>query len=144
MAIEPADLVERILPPECRSFVPIGSVVDREIPQVSRYSTVADALGVLSEKRAAGALVVDGDRTPLGFVSAAGLAAANASQVEQVMIPVGIVLHENVPICIAASLMASMPADRIAIVGDQRRAIGLFGSADLVRWIASEAERSRA
>jgi hypothetical protein len=55
------------------------------------------------------------------------------------MAPIGMVLHESVPLSVAASLVAALPASRIAVVSDGRRAIGMIVAADLLHWRASRA-----
>lgn len=143
MAIEPSKTGPYVLPPECRSFRPIGMVANRAVPQISPWLPAADAIEALRSAAAEEGLVVDGDGTPLGVVTVPRLEAADAgTDVDRAMRPLAVVLHESVPISIAASLMSSLPTDRIAVVGDGRRTIGLLCRDDLFRWIAAEAARN--
>lgn len=113
-------------------FRPIGSLANRAVPQVSLWLTASRASVVLQASTADEALVIDGDGAPVGVVTAAALrTAALEASTGQVMTAIGAVLHESVPASVAISLMASLPADRIAVIGDGRRALGLLAASDL-------------
>ena len=146
MAIDPSTIGKNVLPPGCRPFRPIGTVANRAVPQISPWLSAADAIVALRSALADESLVVDGDGTPVGMVTLSKLESASpASDVERSMTPIAVVLHESVPVSIAASLMSSLPTDRIAVVGDGRRAIGVLAGSDLLRWIVAETTgRSRA
>lgn len=139
MAIDPSTIGKNLLPPGCRPFRPIGSVANRTVPQISPWLSSAAAIDALRSAIADEGLVVDGDGTPVGFVTLSRLEGApSSSDVERLMTPIAVVLHESVPISVAVSLMSALPTDRIAVVGDERTAVGLLGGRDLLRWIASE------
>lgn len=113
-------------------FRHIGSLANRAVPQVSLWLTASRAAVVLQANAADEALVVDGDGAPVGVVTATALrTAAPEAYTGQVMSTIGAVLHESVPASVAISLMASLPADRIAVIGDGRRALGLLSASDL-------------
>lgn len=143
MASEPSTIGTYVLPPESRAFRPIGIVANRAVPQISPWLPVSAAIAALRSATTGEGLVVDGDGTPLGVVTLLLLqAAAPGSDVERVMRPLAVILHESVPISIAAKLMSTLPTDRIAVVGDERRALGLLSLDELLRWVAAEAVRN--
>lgn len=114
-------------------YRPIGTVANRKIPQVSPWIPAREAAGAIRAAGADEALVADGDGTPVGVVTAARLDAAPADAgTGQLMTPIAAVLHESVPLSVALSLMTFLPVDRIAVVTDGRRAIGILASCDLL------------
>lgn len=112
----------------------IGAIANRTIPQVSPWMPAGEAAAAVRSAGADEALVADGDGTPVGMVTAARLEAAPAGAgTGQLMTPIAAVLHESVPVSVAASLMACLPTNRIAVISDGRRAIGVLSPCDLLR-----------
>lgn len=127
---------------EWEPFRRIGTIANRAVPQVSPWLAAREAMAVLRAAGADEALVVDGDGTPLGAVTATSLEAGRPdAYAGQRMTPIGAVLHESVPLSVAALLVMTLPVDRIAVVSDGRRAIGILRAADLVAWEALHARR---
>ena len=116
-------------------FRRIGAIANRAVPQVSPWLAAKEAVAVLRAVGADEALVVDGDGTPRGSVTRACLEAGRPdAYAGQRMAPIGAVLHESVPLSVAASLVRALGVDRIAVVSDGRRAIGMLRAADLAAW----------
>lgn len=112
----------------------IGTIANRAIPHVSPWMPAREAAAAVRSAGADEALVADGDGTPVGMVTAARLDGAPAGAgTGQLMTPIAAVLHESVPVSVAASLMACLPTDRIAVISDGRRAIGVLAPCDLLR-----------
>lgn len=137
MAVDPGAFLFPAVTPEWEPFRRIGTVANRAIPHVSPWLAAPSAAAAIRAVGASEALVVDGDGTPLGVVTAAQLDAMPGAPIGETMTTIGAVLHESVPLSVAASLMASLRADRIAVVSDGRRAIGVLTSAELRRWSAA-------
>ena len=86
------------------------------------------------------ALVVDGDGHPLGVVSLERL--ARGGSVCDAIEPVAIHLNGSVPIAVAATILGASSAERIAVLDDGQRALGIVSSRDILRWVGREAGRS--
>jgi len=128
--------------PTWEPFRTIGSIANRAVPQVSPWMSAGAAAAAI---RAAGmdeALVVDGDGTPLGAVTVAQLeAGGEGAYAGDRMVSIVAVLHESVPLSVATSLVVALSANRIAVVSDGRRAVGMIAAADLLRWKANHVTR---
>lgn len=118
----------------------MGEIADRDVPRVSPFLPAMQAGEVLRAASASEAIAVSADGTPLGLVSASRLALlSSGEETARAVTPLGAVLHESVPISVAAALMASLPSDRIAVVSDERKVVGLVSARDVLRWVAREA-----
>lgn len=121
-------------------FRRVGEIADRGVPRVSPFAPASQSEAILRNAGATAALAVSADGTPLGVVTAARLALLSSDDQTFVAVtPLGAVLHESVPISVAVALMASLPADAVAIVSDNRQAVGLLCARDVMRWVAREA-----
>ena len=132
----PTDVVQI---PAWEPFCRIGTIANRSVLQVSPWLTARAAAAVLREASADKALVVDGDGTPLGVVNCGRLEKSEPmTSTGALLTPLAAVLHESVPVSVAASLMAASLGNRIAVVSDGRRACGVLNAADLLLWQASQ------
>lgn len=114
---------------------PIATVMDPCVPRVppdAGAEAVLNAMGPYPQ-----ALVVDGDGKPLGLVDRVRI--ADGGTARQMMTTMPVSLHGSVPASVAASLMAASGTDRIAVLADDGRAVGLLTARDLLGWVAREA-----
>ena len=127
--------------PTWEPFRTIGAIANRAVPQVSPWASAGAAAAAV---RAAGmdeALVVDGDGIPLGAVTVAQLEAGGEGAYAGDRMVSIVAVHESVPLSVATSLVVAQSANRIAVVSDGRRAVGMIAAADLLRWKANHVTR---
>ena len=128
---------EGLEPPSWEPFRRIGTIVDRAVPLISPWLTARSAAGIVHAAGADDALVADGDGTPLGVVSSVRLdGSAGGTTAREVMTPLGAILHESIPVSVAAALTPALGERRIAVVSDDRRAIGVLATSELLGWLA--------
>ncbi len=111
--------------------------MDADVLQVSPGLPAVNVADAMSRRGAERALVVDGDGKPLGIVMRDCM--PHTGTAAGAMKPLTITLHASVPISVAASIMATSETGAIAVVSDERRAIGIVSWRELLAWVASEA-----
>jgi len=83
-------------------------------------------------------VVLDPDGRPVGVVGFADLGRQGVTA-GALFHPLALALDRNVPLSVAAAVMAHDCVDRIAIVGEGRRFLGLLTCRDVLGWLAREA-----
>lgn len=103
----------------------IGTIGDHDVPQVSPDLPAVDVAERLLVRARTEALVVNGDGKPLGVVTSKQ-ASGSTGTAGSLMTPISVVLHESVPLSVAASLMAGRDINHVAVVGERGRAVALL------------------
>src|SRR5688500_11417970 len=106
------------------------------VPHVSIDTPLGRVDEVLASAGALQALVVDGDGTAVGLVGRShGRSGRAGDRVDRL----AFMVNENVPISVAASMMAETGVPAIGVASNDRRALGVVTWRELIAWIAREA-----
>ena len=121
----------------------VGAVMTRTTYCVRPDVAAARVAALLLEHRLGGMPVVDAAGRPIGVISKTDLLRhahdGDAALVGDIMMPMAVVLGQDVPIAQAAALMAGEGIHRLPIVDDTGAVCGILSALDVVRWVAEEA-----
>lgn len=124
-----------MIPLNWEAFRPIRTLLATNVPHVAPTLPLAGVDEVLASTGALQALVVDGDGTALGLIGRSqGRSGRAIDRVDRL----AFMVNANVPISVAASMMAETGVPAIGVASDDRRALGVVTWRELVDWIARE------
>ncbi|MEV6104948.1 CBS domain-containing protein [Streptomyces sp. NPDC051940] len=114
----------------------IGAVMTPDVIRARPWDTYRDVARLLRENGISGVPVVDDDGRVLGVISETDLAGAPAGRADRLMTSPAVLAHAEDTVADVARVMAVRRIERLPVVDDEDRLIGIVTRSDLLQGAA--------